>query len=88
VAPGSPRRRCAAPRNDGAAPFGPTTNAISAVDFFLNSLIVPAQKGRFKAIGRLGLQVVIVFAPLGTEAISVVSMRFAGKRERSLFDDR
>jgi uncharacterized DUF497 family protein len=40
-----------------------------------------------EAIGRLGLQVVIVvvFAPLGTEAISVVSMRFAGKR---VFDDR
>jgi hypothetical protein len=35
VAPGSPRRRCAAPRDDGAAPFGPTANAISAVEVVL-----------------------------------------------------
>jgi uncharacterized DUF497 family protein len=59
-------------------------------DFFLNSLVIPARKGRFKAIGRLGPQVVIVviFAPLGTEAISVISLRLASKTERSLFDDQ
>lgn len=59
-------------------------------DFFLNSLVVPAQGPRFKAIGALGREalIVVVFAPLGTEAISVISMRPASKREKSLFDDR
>ena len=31
---------------------------------------------------------IVVFVPPRTEAISVVSMRFAGERERNLFDDR
>ena len=59
-------------------------------DFFLESLIVPAQARRFKAIGRLGAKIVIsvVFAPLGTEAISVVSMRLASRKERNMFHGR
>ena len=32
--------------------------------------------------------IAVVFAPLGTEAISIVSMRFASKKERSMFHDR
>ena len=60
------------------------------LDFFLDSSIVPAQGHRLKAIGRLGSEVMIavVFAPLGTEAISIVSMRFASKKERNMFRDR
>lgn len=60
------------------------------VDFFLSSFVVPVQKRRFKAIGPLsgrGL-IVVVFAPLGTEAVSAISMRPASSRERSLFDER
>jgi uncharacterized DUF497 family protein len=57
------------------------------VEFFLNSLIVVARGHRFKAIGRLGPEVMIavVFAPLGAEAISVVSMRVASRKERNMF---
>ena len=59
------------------------------VDFFLNSPVVPAERGRFKSIGRLGRDVVVViFALLGAEAISVVSMRPASKKERSLLNVR
>ena len=60
------------------------------VDFFLNSLVVPVRRRRFKAIGSLGGRgaIVVVFAPLGTEAVSVISMRPASGRERSLFDER
>ena len=60
------------------------------VDFFLNSLVVPAQIGRFKAIGLQGEErlIVVVFAPLGAEAVSVISMRPASTKERSLFDER
>jgi uncharacterized protein len=50
------------------------------LDFFFNSLIVPARKRRW----RPGLMIAVVFAPLGSEAISVVSMRFASRSERSM----
>ena len=55
------------------------------VDFFLNSLVVRAQKGRLKAIGLQGEErlIVVVFAPLGTEAVSIISMRPASTKERS-----
>jgi uncharacterized protein len=60
------------------------------LEFFLDSLVVPVREGRFKAIGPLrGTSViVVVFAPLGTEAVSVVSMRRASRNERSLLHDR
>ena len=60
------------------------------VDFFLNSLVVPAQKGRLKAVGLQGDErlIVVAFAPLGTEAVSIISMRPASTKERSLFDER
>jgi hypothetical protein len=42
-------------------------------------------RARFRAIGRLGGElVVVVFSPLGTEAISVISMRRASRKERKL----
>ena len=60
------------------------------LEFFLDSLVVPVREGRFKAIGPLRgrSMIVVVFASLGTEAVSVISMRPASKRERSLLDDR
>jgi len=60
------------------------------VDFFLSSLVVPVRRRRFKAIGPLRRHgmIVVIFAPLGAEAVSAISMRPASGRERSLFDDR
>lgn len=54
-------------------------------EFFLSALIGPAKSGRLKALGRLeDGTVAVVFALLGTEGVSVVSMRPASKKERSL----
>ena len=55
------------------------------VEFFLQSLVRPAKKGRFQAIGRLdGVVISVVFARLGTEGISAISMRPASADERKL----
>jgi uncharacterized protein len=44
---------------------------------------------RFRAIARSGKQLVtVVFSPLGTEAISVISMRRASNEERSLYEKK
>lgn len=55
-------------------------------DFFLSSVVVPAKAGRFMAIGEFqGVTVAaVVFAPLGSEALSVISMRKATRKERSM----
>ncbi|MGN7755695.1 BrnT family toxin [Sinorhizobium sp. 22678] len=56
-----------------------------SLEFFLASLVVPAKNGRSKAIGRLqDGTVVVIFVTLGSEALSVISMRPARKDERSL----
>jgi len=53
-------------------------------DFFLEAHVEAAKEGRFLAIGRLKGEVVIavVFRPLGSEAVSVISMRRANQKER------
>jgi uncharacterized protein len=55
--------------------------------FFERSMIVPGKVNRLVAIGRLedGV-VVVVFAALGSEAVSVISMRHANAKERRLLD--
>jgi len=54
-------------------------------EFFLSAVVVPAKDGRSKAIGRLADgTVVVIFLNLGSEALSVISMRRARKDERSL----
>jgi uncharacterized DUF497 family protein len=55
-------------------------------DFFSKAVIVRARAPRFTAIGRFrdAMAVVVIFAPLGAEAISVISMRPANKKERNL----
>ncbi|MGD1037158.1 MAG: BrnT family toxin [Roseiarcus sp.] len=55
-------------------------------DFFGNAVIVRACPPRFTAIGGLrdAMAVVVIFAPLGAEAVSVIPMRPANKKERSL----
>ena len=55
------------------------------VGFFLEATILPARRGRFQAIGLMsGRAVVAVFTRLGTEALSVVSLRSANRKERML----
>lgn len=54
-------------------------------EFFLTSVVVPAMHERHMAIGRLADgTIAVVFATLGTEGLSVISMRPASQRERSL----
>ncbi len=54
------------------------------IEFFAASTIIPAKKDRFKAIGEFGgIVLAVIFKPLGTEAISVISMRRASRKERS-----
>ncbi len=56
------------------------------------SIVFPSRAGRFggqrfKAIGRLNDDlVVVVFGRLGTEAISVISLRRASRAERRLYE--
>jgi len=58
------------------------------LDFFSTSLIVPAKKNRAMAIGRFEDRIIaVVFAALGAQGLSVISMRPARKYERKLLDD-
>ncbi len=54
-------------------------------DFFENAVVVPAKQNRFVAIGHLNQKTLaVVFRPLGTQAITIVSMRPASRKERTL----
>jgi len=59
---------------------------------FKRAVVRPTYPGkdgrpRFKAIGLLGDRLIaVVFSPLGTEGISLISMRRAGRSERRLYD--
>jgi uncharacterized DUF497 family protein len=54
-------------------------------EFFLASLIIPAKNGRYMAIGRLSDgTIAVVFSTLGSEGLSVISMRPASHKERKL----
>lgn len=53
--------------------------------FFLEAAIVPAKRGRYKAVGRFGETILaVIFVPLGTQGLSVISMRVANRKERAL----
>lgn len=53
--------------------------------FFESATKVAAKDGRLMAIGLFGEQVLaVVYKRLGSEAISVISMRVASRKERSL----
>lgn len=55
------------------------------ISYFEFALIGKARSGRYKALGFLGDRALaVVFAPLGTEAVSVISMRAASASERKL----
>lgn len=55
------------------------------VSFFLNASIRAAKTGRAIAIGEFQgrMIVAVVFLPMGREAISIISMRPASRKERS-----
>ncbi|MBB4000617.1 BrnT family toxin [Aureimonas pseudogalii] len=53
--------------------------------FFAGSVVIPAKAGRSMAIGPFGETIIaVVFSPLGSEGIAIVSMRRASRKERSL----
>lgn len=57
--------------------------------FFENAIIKAARGERFQAVGTLrGASVVVsgIFSWLGTEAISIISLRRANKTERKLLN--
>lgn len=55
------------------------------LEFFEGAVIRPAKRGRLIAIGPFGDRTIaVVFAPLGREALSVISMRPASGKERML----
>jgi uncharacterized protein len=55
--------------------------------FFEGSVIVPTKLGRQIAVGRHRSGIIlVVFVALGTEGLSVVSMRPASRKERRLID--
>ena len=52
-------------------------------EFFLGAMIAPMREGRYLATGDLGEAILsVAFRPLGAEAISIISMRQASRRER------
>lgn len=60
--------------------------AALTVEFFEASIVVPGRDGRLVAVGELNDSVIVtvVFAILGTEAVSIISMRPASRRERNM----
>jgi uncharacterized protein len=55
--------------------------------FFEGSVIAPSKSGRLIAVGRHRSGIIlVVFAALGTEGLSIVSMRPASRKERRLID--
>jgi uncharacterized protein len=54
-------------------------------EFFLGASVAPSYEGRFVALGEFNNTIIaVVFLPLGREAISVISMRPASRKERSI----
>ncbi len=62
-----------------------------AVEFdWLSAIVRPSHTDRYRAIGLMGgkLVVALIFKPLGTEAISIISLRPASKSERKTYGER
>jgi len=53
------------------------------IEFFENSVIMPAKKDRLTAVNKFkGSIVAVIFAAYSTEAVSVISIRPASRKER------
>lgn len=71
-------------RVQNLAKHGMDFRSLSA-EFFEDAIVVPAKNGRYMAINALFDGVVtVVFFRLGSEGISIVSMRPASRKERNL----
>jgi uncharacterized protein len=58
------------------------------VEYFAGSIVVPAKLGRFMAIGVLSHDVIAtVFAKLGSQGVSIISMRQASRKERKAYEE-
>lgn len=55
-------------------------------DFFASALVGPAKQGRYFAIGELDGVIVVIFALLGTEGLSLISARPASRKERTMLE--
>ena len=65
---------------DPRAHFG-----IVTLEFLADAIIRPARKGRLQAIGIIdGRAVSLIFSLLGTEGVSLISLRAASDKERTL----
>ena len=54
---------------------------------FVSAFYTASRDGRVKAVGAFeGRLSVLVFRPLGDEAISLISLRIASKKERAVYD--
>jgi uncharacterized protein len=55
------------------------------IEFFATATITGARQGRVKATGAFhDVMLTVIFKPLGTEAISIISMRRASRNERKI----
>jgi uncharacterized protein len=56
-------------------------------EFFLGALVVKSKNNRFRAMGRFADgTIAVVFATLGAECVSIISMRPASRQERMLHE--
>lgn len=56
--------------------------------YFLASLVIPAKLNRMMAIGPFSDgTIAVVFVALGTEGMSIISMRPASPKERKLYEE-
>jgi len=54
---------------------------------FASAVVIPAKRGRTMMIGGLdNVVVAVVFAKLGSEAMTLISLRRASKKERRLYE--
>ena len=57
--------------------------AVLDAEFFETAIIRPVRLGRYSAIGRLeNGAIAVIFLRLGTQGLSIISMRPANKKER------
>lgn len=62
--------------------------AALTLEFFAGATILDAKDGRFNAIGAFeGRIISVIFKPLGSEGLSVISMRRASRKERKIHDE-
>ena len=58
------------------------------LDFFAASSVFSANDGRYKSAGAFGGTVLaVIVKPLGSEAIAVISMRRASRKERNAHEN-